>query len=106
MNRLVWAVRFGRASVLPCNLLSIFILWYQYVFRPSGHEKWGDAAVIFYLAVLAYPITIGMVLVALLLARGTARTQSGRWNLALVVPLVLSAISMGLPWLQLRTWTG
>ena len=51
------------ASLVPMLLLCAFITWYQLVFRPSGQERWGDAAVIFYLGAWSYPLSLLLLLV-------------------------------------------
>ena len=46
------------ASWITSAALLAYILWYTLVFRPSGKEAWGDGVTIFYLGILAYPLSL------------------------------------------------
>ena len=56
------------ASWIPTALLVAYILWYMLFFRPSGQEAWGDGVTIFYLAALTYPLSLALLVVAVVLA--------------------------------------
>jgi hypothetical protein len=81
------------AALFPMMLLCAFILWFQFAFRPSGLEAWGDAAWVFDLGVLTYPVSVLFMAIAWFWAR-KIRVSLSRFLLAssfgaLVLPWVL-----------------
>lgn len=93
------------ASIVPMALLCAFIVWYQFVFRPSGQERWGDAAAIFYFGALAYPVSLLLLFIGCiwLYRRGRERLRT---SLSLTVGLLfLSALALVSPFLLLSTVT-
>jgi hypothetical protein len=79
-------------------LLCGFILWFQFAFRLSGQEAWGDAAMVFDLGVLTYPVSILCMTIAWFWAR----------KISVPLPRFLLTLSIGaltLPWFLLFAFT-
>ena len=55
-----------------------YVLWYIMVFRPSGEERWGDGASIFYLGAITYPLSLALLIVGAALAVRWRRKYPGR----------------------------
>jgi hypothetical protein len=95
-----WSHFFLKASLVPSGLLIAFIAWFMLWHRPSGQEQWGDGAAIFYLGVLAYPLSILLLVIGTVLAVRHRRRHPSEPTAG---PLLFAA-SLGLlaaPWLLL-----
>ena len=77
--------------------VALMVWWFTY-FRPSGHERWGDAAILFYAFFIASPITLLLGAVAGFWAHRVQRTseQSLPWLTVFLGAIVTSLIV--LPW--------
>jgi heme/copper-type cytochrome/quinol oxidase subunit 2 len=54
-------------------LLSSLVIWFFTFYRPSGQERWGDGAILFYAFYVAYPITLLFTIVGAVLAHIRSR---------------------------------
>jgi hypothetical protein len=94
----IWPQVLVAASLFPMLFLCAFILWFHFIFRPSGQEAWGDAAWVFDLGVLTYPVSILCVTIAWLWAR--------KINVSLSRFLwTLSVGALAMPWFLLFAFT-
>lgn len=89
------------ASIVPMLMLSAYIIWFASVFRRSGRENWDDAVSIFNLGVLAYPISL-LLLVAGCSGMFLLRSHDLHpFPLLSRVLFVFSIIGLAMPWFVL-----
>ena len=95
-----WSSFFLKASLVPSGLLLAFIAWFMLWHRPSGQERWGDGAAIFYLGVITYPLALLLLVVGTVLAIWHRRRHPGEPTAG---PLLFAAsvALLAAPWLLL-----
>jgi hypothetical protein len=95
-----WSSIVLAASLVPSGLLSAFIAWYMFWYRPSGQEQWGDGVAIFYLGVFTYPLSLLLLAVGTFLAVRWRRSHPGQPTAG---PLLFAAsfVLLAAPWLLL-----
>ena len=100
MRNYNWSNILLGASVLPSGLLVAFISWYMLVFRPSGEERWGDGAAIFYLGAITYPLSILLLVAGVFLAVRWRRNHPGQPTAGPLL-FAVSVVMLAAPWLLL-----
>ena len=87
------------AAIVPMALSCAALLWFFLVLRPSRQEHWGDGAILFYVAGVAYPTSLILILAGCVGLFRQGR-EIVRARLRMTVALLSAAgFSLIAPWL-------
>jgi hypothetical protein len=85
-------------ALAPMLLLVALVVWFLSYFRPSGHEHWGDGAILISVFFVAYPVTLLLTLAGFFWAHRRSR------QFATDTPLTTRALGVGAILLLLLPW--